>query len=118
MGTVNIEGLDKAEVLAALYFGSRAQGMGWFAESLNLAGGGTKWGETVEAARAYLGRTNYVEYFMGRVIKMGFSSGTEVRTDLYDRDNGTGAGYRAIVALYEGKLGKPYPYPDNSKAWS
>jgi hypothetical protein len=116
MGTVNIEGLDKAEVLAALYFGSRAQGMGWFAESLNLASGGTEWGETVEAARAWLAKTGYVEYFGGRVIKMGFDS-EEVGTGLYDRDNGTGAGYKAIAALYAGKMGKPYPHADDSQTW-
>lgn len=95
---VDIKGLDKAEVLAALHAGSRALGMGIFHE---------RGGLTVEECRAILagergdvdyGGGMYFDYLRGRVMKVDLS-GDEFSPRLYDRDNGAGAAERAISGL-------------------
>ena len=90
---MNIAGLDKAEVLAALYNGSRQQGMGFV----------DKRGHsdiTVEQAREELAGNQrmYFDYLHGRVMKISLK-GDEVNTALYNRDNGQGAAERIVEAL-------------------
>lgn len=88
---MDIKGLDKAEVLAALYNGSRQQGMGF----LHSRG---SHGMTVEQAREELKETSYFDYLHGRVMKIALD-GDELETRLYDRDNGQGAAEKIIAAL-------------------
>ncbi len=90
---MNIAGLDKAEVLAALYNGSRQQGMG-FMHSRGAAG------MTVEQARAEIANNErlYFDYLHGRVMKISLR-GDELETALYNRDNGQGAAEAIISAL-------------------
>lgn len=90
---MNIEGLDKAEVLAALYNGSRQQGMGF------LQTRGAE-GMTVEQAREELAKNEYgyFDYLHGRVMKISLL-GDELDTWLYNRDNGRGAAEEIIGAL-------------------
>ncbi len=88
---MNIEKLNKAEVLAALYNNSKAQGMGvlhYTPENM-----------TKEDAQKLLdsGQT-YFDYVEGRVMKIDLS-GDELRTHLYNRDNGEGAAERALNHL-------------------
>lgn len=97
---MNIKGLDKAEVLAALYNGSKAQGMGWIHFDANLM--------TKEEAQKILdeygthsgaaGSKLYFDYLKGRVMKVDLS-GDELDTFLFNRDNGDGAAERIIESL-------------------
>jgi hypothetical protein len=88
---MNIKGLDKAEVLAALFNESRQQGMGF----LDSRGHGNM---TVEAAREILKTQQYFDYLHGRVMKIGLE-GDDLEVRLYDRDNGHGAAEHAIAHL-------------------
>lgn len=89
---MDITGLDKAEVLAALYNASFQQGMGRF----DARG---KEQMTAEHARELLaeGRKHF-DYLYGRVMKISLIS-DELRTYAYDRDNGEGAAEAAIAHL-------------------
>lgn len=91
---MNIAGRDKAAVLAALYNGSRQQGMGF------LSGRG-HFQMTVDQAREEIdarGKDLYFDYLHGRVMKINLS-GDEVDTALYNRDNGYMAAERIIENL-------------------
>jgi hypothetical protein len=88
---MNIAKLDKAEVLAALYNGSKQQGLGFLDER-----GSTKM--AVEEAREELKRTTYFDYLHGRVMKIDLSK-DELDTWLYNRDNGHDAAERIIKEL-------------------
>lgn len=90
---INIKGIDKAEVLAALYNASRPQGLGFMHA--------TKMDMTIEDARKELdaaGERPYFDYLRGRVMKISLA-GDELEERLYDRDNGQGAAYRALAHL-------------------
>lgn len=93
---MNIAGLDKAEVLAALVNGGSVQGLG----GIDSRAG--KW-FTVEKARELLdsGET-YFDYVHGRVVKIDLS-GDDVNTRLYDRDNGPGAALNALADLIKSR---------------
>jgi hypothetical protein len=87
---MNIKGISKAKILAALYNASHPQGMGFLQ---------AKQGDMSEAeAQALLnsGQT-YFDYLHGRVMKIDLSGGDELDTWLYDRDNGRGAAEDAIT---------------------
>lgn len=88
---MNIQGLDKAEVLAALFNASHQQGMGVWDDRGHSD-------MTVEKAREALQVTDYFDYLYGRVMKIGLNS-DDVETRLYNRDNGQGAAERAIAHL-------------------
>ena len=90
---MNIAGLDKAEVLAALYNGSRQRGMGF------LQTRGAK-GMTVEQARDEISNNKLMcfDYLHGRVMKIDLR-GDDLDTWLYNRDNGQGAAEAVIEAL-------------------
>lgn len=89
---MNIEGLNKAEVLQALYNASKQQGMGF----LDVAGHSPM---TIETANQIInsGRT-FFDYLNGRVMKISLEK-DEVSTWGYDRDNGEGSAERAIAHL-------------------
>lgn len=91
--TLDISGVDKAEVLAALFNASKQQGMGLFHSS-----GASPM--TVEDAKQFTSRegSQYYDYLRGRVMKVDLSKDL-LRTGLYDRDNGQGAAARALAPL-------------------
>jgi len=101
-GEISIAGLDKAEVLAALYNHSRPMGMGVFQAKVGDM--------TVEEARKEIElgddhdrafgkrRELYFDYLRGRPLKIDLSGDT-LRTALYNRDNGNGAAERIIEGL-------------------
>lgn len=97
---MDIKGLDKAEVLAALYNASKPQGMGFLHYKPQDM-------TRDEAQRILdgLGKDPYIDYLQGRVMKIGLG-GDELRTNLYNRDNGPGAAERVIEELIE-KATKP-----------
>jgi hypothetical protein len=89
---IDITGLDKAEVLAALYNKAKVQGMGIF-QAVN---GDLK----IEDARKILEESydKYFDYLMGRVMKISLKSDL-LSTWLYNRDNGDKAAERIIEGL-------------------
>lgn len=91
MPKISIEGIDKAELLAALYNHSRPLGMG----ILNY----DPKDMTKEEAKEILdtSRTDF-DYLKGRVMKVNIK-GDELRTDLYNRDNGQGAAEAIVIGL-------------------
>ena len=87
---ISIAGLNKAELLAALFNGSHAQGMGFLqnhAEQMTLA-------EAAELLR----KGTYFDYVRGRVLKVDLK-GDEFYTGLYNRDVGQGAAERIVEGL-------------------
>lgn len=92
---IDIKGLDKAEVLKALYDNSHVKGMGF----LQAVPAGTV---TVDHCRELLKQSTYFDYLYGRVLKVDLS-GDKFDERLYERDNGFGSAGRAITPL----LGRP-----------
>lgn len=94
MSLIDIKGLDKAEVLLALYNGSHCQGLG-FLQAINTY--------TLEDAKrdyefSVENCGGYFDYLHGRVLKVDLS-GDSFDSRLYDRDCGEGAAARAIDEL-------------------
>jgi len=91
--SIDISGLDKAEVLAALFNASKQQGMG-FCDPTGARP------MSVEDARQYTerGGEQYYDYLRGRVMKVDISK-DQLSPRLYDRDNGQGAAERALKPL-------------------
>ena len=90
---IDIKGLNKAEVLKALYDGNHIQGMGF----MQAVPEGTV---TVEHCQQLLDFTGYpyFDYLYGRVLKVDLSK-DEFDERLYDRDNGQGTAARIIRRL-------------------
>lgn len=88
--SINIAGMDKATILAALYNNAGPQGRGYL-----VAQQGDM---TIEQARALLERGTSFDYIQGRVLKVRLSGDT-FDPWLYDRDNGEGKAARVIDAL-------------------
>lgn len=93
---IDIKGIDKAELLAALYDGAAPQGMGW----LHARDGGMTEREAQELLDA-AGEAPWFDYVHGRPIKVGFRGDLLLRADLYDRDapGGAGSAQRIVDAL-------------------
>jgi hypothetical protein len=90
---MDITGLDKAEVLAALYNRAKPLGLGFSQYTPEKM--------TKEEAQSILdeyGKTKYFDYLKGRVIKVDLTN-NEIRTDLYNRDNGQGAAENILAPL-------------------
>lgn len=101
INAVNIQGLSKAAVLAALYNVARPQGLGllhYTPEPMTEAEATV----IVTAAEAHPRpyRPLFFEYLNGRVLKIDLS-GDELDPWLFDRDNGQGACADAIARLRE-----------------
>ncbi len=90
-GYVSIQGLAKEDVVAALYNGARAQGMGFMAYDPTPMG-------RKEAAQVLAQSNKYFDYLKGRVMKVDLS-GDSFDPWGYDRDNGQGAAKRIIDEL-------------------
>lgn len=88
--TISLKGLNKAEVLAALYNASRPLGMGFMHYDPKPM--------TKEEAADFLSHGTYFDYLKGRIMKIDLSR-DELDPRLYDRDNGPGAAEKAISAL-------------------
>ena len=108
---MNISGLDKAAVLAALYNRSKQQGMGF----VDKHGANDI---TAEQAREYIKeradvvRGMYFDYLNGRVMKIDLSY-DEMKTAMYNRDNGEGAA-EAIIEQIRASM-PPEIKPSNNK---
>lgn len=93
MATVNIAGIPKAKLLAALYNNSHQQGMGFMD-----ARGSSDMSE--ERAQKIINESPqmYFDYLYGRVMKVDLSK-DEMSTFLYNRDVGPDAAEKVIEAL-------------------
>lgn len=89
---MNIKGINKAKILAALFNHSHPQGLGIF-QALDHGYGK---GMTEEEAQGFLdaGQT-YFDYLHGRILKIDLE-GDELSTRLYNRDLGEGAAEYAL----------------------
>ena len=85
---IDIRGISKAKVLAALYNASKPQGLGSFQFDPTPM-------TEMEAQAILLGQT-YFDYLKGRIMKADLSSDS-FNPRLYDRDNGEGAAESAIL---------------------
>lgn len=99
MDNLDISGLDKAAVLAALYNAARPQGRGFLHYDPAPM-------ETEEAREILRGGSSF-DYLRGRVLKVNISADS-FDPRLFDRDNGEGAAYMAIQSLRSGDQ------PDNA----
>ena len=87
---IDISVFDRADVLAALFNYSKAQGLGFLhfdAKDMSR-----------ETAAECLEKQTYFDYLQGRVMKIDLS-GDVLDPRLYDRDNGQGAALRALESL-------------------
>lgn len=107
MDTISIAGLDKAEVLAALYNASRTMGMGRLrygsGEQISVEEARQIISERGDDTTAMFGRNPslYFDYLMGRPLKVDLST-DNVEYWLYDRDNGNGS-FAKVIANLRGK---------------
>ena len=83
---INIQGLDKASVIQALYERTEPHGLG----ILHFNPGPLP----REEAESLVGE--YIDYLHGRVMKVQIGPGDEFNESLYDRDNGTGVAQSAV----------------------
>lgn len=97
--SINIKGLDKAEVLAALYNASKQQGMGF----MDSRGASLMSKEQAQEVIERVG-LNF-DYLQGRVMKVHLG-GDSLEPWGYDRDNGRGAAARSLAPLLETQPGK------------
>lgn len=89
---VDIKGLDKAEILKALFDTSHIQSV--TGSSLIPEGG-----VTVEHCRELLKRTTHFDYLYSWLIKVDLSSDDAFDERVYDLRNGLGSAERAIAPL-------------------
>lgn len=99
---VDISGLDKAEVLLALYDGSRVQGLSF----MGLPDSRVTIDDCKKAIQELINQKRhlYFDYWNGHVLKVDITN-DEFDPRLYDRDLGEGAAYRAIDELRNSKKG-------------
>ena len=101
MGLINFKemGIDRYDVLCALYNKSHPQGLGF----LHVQAGDLTREEAKEELEQGMG---YADYVKGRVIKVKLPEDAEsFDPRLYDRDNGDGAALAAIQAYIKEKEG-------------
>lgn len=89
MATIDIGGLSKAKVLAALCNATPPRGMGVLCAKPVVSEGD---------AADQLSKSEYVDYCFGRPIKIDFGS-EFIETWGYDRDAGHGAAERVIASI-------------------
>lgn len=103
MANIDIAGLDKAKVLAALYNHAKPLGMGLLhynpdpmtvETAQELLGGGVM----PNGIGSHYGKGKYFDYLQGRVMKVDIGGDT-LNPNLYDRDNGEGAAAKAIDSI-------------------
>jgi hypothetical protein len=92
--SIDITGLNKAELLAALYNNSKPQGLGFLSFDAKPM--------TVTEAVELLTQQTYFDYLNGRVMKIDLR-GNQLNTWAYDRDLGQGAAARVVEAVRTGQ---------------
>jgi hypothetical protein len=90
---ITIKGLNRADVLAALYDRARPLGLGYLHYTPEPM--------SRQEAETLLKQTTRFDYLKGRVMKVNLS-GDDFNSRLYDRDNGDGAAAEAITSIKRG----------------
>ena len=115
--TISIKGLDKADVLAALFNGTQVLGMGFLqagrgpsvmtkADAEKVINSGQQ--DNMPPAGALTNRRElYYDYLYGRPLKVDITEDT-FEERLYDRDAGHGQARRVINTLRK-QVGVPEP---------
>jgi len=88
---MNISNYPRAEVLAALFNAAKPLGLGFIHYKPEHI-------MDESEAQELLTRQTYFDYHEGRLMKVDMSK-DELRTDLYNRDNGENAAEDAILAI-------------------
>ena len=92
---IDITGIDKAVLLAALYNAAKTQGLGF----LHYTPGAMTHAEAKEyVTNAEPWEWLYFDYIKGRVLKVDLSADM-LDPHLYDRDNGAGATARVVASI-------------------
>jgi hypothetical protein len=86
---IDITGIDKVELLRALYANAKVLGLGLLQYSAAPL--------TQEEAKAALAH-GYIDYLMGRVMKVDLTGDT-LKPSLYDRDNGEGRAAQVVAQV-------------------
>jgi len=96
---MDIKGIDKAEILAALYNRGKVQGLGILhAEPRDMT--------VIEARELLDAGVTYFDYLKGRVMKIDLAPDSdEFDTWLYNRDNGKNRAEEIITNLAVDKVG-------------
>lgn len=89
---MNIKGLSKAKILAALYNNSKPLGLGMLHSDPKQM--------TEKEAAELLENQTYFDYLKGRVMKIHLDS-DELDTYLYNRDNGNDAAEKIISKEFD-----------------
>jgi hypothetical protein len=89
-GDISTQGIDKAELLAALYNAAKPLGMGYLHYTPEPM--------PREEAAELLKQSDYFDYVKGRVMKVRIR-GDELSPHMYDRDNGNGAAQAVVDSL-------------------
>jgi hypothetical protein len=106
--TISLEGLNKADVLAALYNVAKPLGMGFLHYDPQPM--------TTEEAQSILDSgATYFDYLKGRVMKVNLS-GNDMNPGSFDRDNGAGSAATAIAALRDGLGANPQVTAERHRA--
>ena len=92
--SVDITGLDKIQVLQALYLAAKPQGMGIVVDLMS----GSSLTLTDKDIKGVIDNRYNIDYLKGRVMKIDLSGNT-VDTYLYNRDNGYNAAEKVIASL-------------------
>jgi len=87
---MDIKGLDKSEILKALYDNSRPLGLGFLQYKSEPI--------SIEECRELLKKWDHFDYLHGRVMKIRLK-GDDLVTRLYNRDNGENAAERIIDSI-------------------
>lgn len=97
--TIDISGLDKAEVLMALHNGARPRA---------LHGGYPESPMGRDEAETLIGQDNYFGYVNGRALHVDIG-GALLSHAMYDNNNGSNAAARALAPLIAAKLQRGAP---------
>lgn len=87
---IDISGVDKAALLAALHNGTNPQGMGFLHAHGPMSAEEAR--DLLSGREAEGGSVVWFDYVFGRPVKVGFKGNTLLRADLYDRDAPGGPG--------------------------
>lgn len=102
---IDIKGLDKAELLAALHQRSKAQGMGLLHDTgpLTVAEARTQIENHLKNINDWEPSRLYFDYVRGRVMKVDLS-GDELDPRLYNRDVGEQAAEEVVARLRNAQM--------------
>lgn len=111
MKELDISGIDKAELLAALHNNTRALGMGRIHDlkrDLTVEEGRNilrSKEEQLSKLHNFTGEMHF-DYLQGRPLKVTFKDATLRGVELYDRDAGAGMCELVVAAVLAGKTGR------------